>query len=142
MLFRSKDMKRSIDLMATRPELDLSNLIYFGVSWGGEMGNIMIPIEDRIRRAVLLVAGLNFEEAQPEVEAYQYTPYIKIPVLMLNGKYDFFFPVETSQKPMFQLIGTNAKDKYWHLHESSHTVPIEDFTKEVKNFLSKYATPQ
>ncbi|MEI7960657.1 MAG: SUMF1/EgtB/PvdO family nonheme iron enzyme, partial [Chitinophagaceae bacterium] len=102
-----KDMKRSIDVIESRSDLDVSNLIYFGVSWGGEMANIMIPIEPRIKRAVLLVAGLEFEEAKPEVEAASYTPFIKVPILMLNGKYDYFFPSETSQKPMFELIGTN-----------------------------------
>jgi dienelactone hydrolase len=136
-----KDMKRSIDVIESRSDLDASNLLYFGVSWGGEMANIMIPIENRIKRAVLLVAGLEFEEAKPEVEAASYTPYIKVPILMLNGKYDYFFPSETSQKPMFELIGTNKNDKYWYLHESSHTVPLDEFTKKVKIFLDKYSKP-
>jgi dienelactone hydrolase len=136
-----KDMKRSIDVIESRSDLDASNLLYFGVSWGGEMANIMIPIEPRIKRAVLLVAGLEFEEAKPEVEAASYTPFIKVPILMLNGKYDYFFPSETSQKPMFELIGTNKNDKYWYLHESSHTVPLDEFTKKVKIFLDKYSKP-
>jgi len=136
-----KDMKRSIDVIESRSDLDVSNLLYFGVSWGGEMANIMIPIEPRIKRAVLLVAGLEFEEAKPEVEAASYTPFIKVPILMLNGKYDYFFPSETSQKPMFELIGTNKNDKYWYLHESSHTVPLDEFTKKVKIFLDKYSKP-
>ncbi len=136
-----KDMKRSIDVIESRNDLDASNLLYFGVSWGGEMANIMIPIEPRIKRAVLLVAGLEFEEAKPEVEAASYTPFIKVPILMLNGKYDYFFPSETSQKPMFELIGTNKNDKYWYLHESSHTVPLDEFTKKVKIFLDKYSKP-
>ena len=136
-----KDMKRSIDVIESRADLDASNLMYFGVSWGGEMANIMIPIEPRIKRAVLLVAGLIFEEAKPEVEAASYTPFIKVPILMLNGKYDYFFPSETSQKPMFELIGTNKNDKYWYLYESSHTVPLDEFTKKVKIFLDKYSKP-
>ena len=136
-----KDMKRSIDVIESRADLDASNLMYFGVSWGGEMANIMIPIEPRIKRAVLLVAGLLFEEAKPEVEAASYTPFIKVPILMLNGKYDYFFPSETSQKPMFELIGTNKNDKYWYLYESSHTVPLDEFTKKVKIFLDKYSKP-
>ena len=136
-----KDMKRSIDVIESRSDLDVSNLLYFGVIWGGEMANIMIPIEPRIKRAVLLVAGLEFEEAKPEVEAASYTPFIKVPILMLNGKYDYFFPSETSQKPMFELIGTNKNDKYWYLHESSHTVPLDEFTKKVKIFLDKYSKP-
>ena len=86
-----KDMKRSIDVIQSRTDLDLSNLMYFGFSWGGEISNIMIPIEPRIKRAVLIVAGYAFDESKPEVEAASYTPFIKVPVLMLNGKYDYIF---------------------------------------------------
>ena len=136
-----KDMKRSIDVIESRTDLDLSNLMYFGFSWGGEMSNIMIPIEPRIKRAVLIVAGYAFDESKPEVEAAVYTPFIKVPVLMLNGKYDYIFPSETSQKPMYELLGTNKNDKYWYLHESSHTVPLDEFTKKVKIFLDKYSKP-
>ena len=42
---------------------------------------------------------------------------------------------------MFELIGTNKNDKYWYLHETSHTVPLDEFTKKVKIFLDKYSKP-
>ena len=35
----------------------------------------------------------------------------RVPTLMLNGRYDSFFPVESSQKPFFQHLGTPAADK-------------------------------
>ena len=42
---------------------------------------------------------------------------------MINGRYDFFFPVESSQDPMFRLLGTPAADKRHVVVEGSHEVP-------------------
>ena len=36
---------------------------------------------------------------------------MKTPVPMINAKYDFLLPVDTSQKPVFWLLGTPEKDK-------------------------------
>ncbi len=44
----------------------------------------------------MVVAGLLFQRSLPEVDPFHYAPRVTIPVLMLNGKYDFFFPCETS----------------------------------------------
>ena len=33
----------------------------------------------------------------PEVDQINFAPRVRIPVLMLNGRFDFFFPVDTSQ---------------------------------------------
>jgi hypothetical protein len=38
--------------------------------------------------------------------APDYLHRVTQPVLMLNGKYDMFFAVETAQKPIFHLLGT------------------------------------
>ena len=47
-------------------------------------------------------------------------PRVKVPVLMLNGKYDFTFPEETSQLPLFNALGTSDKDRY--LYEGGHEI--------------------
>jgi len=102
----AKDCSRSIDYLETRPEIDRTKIAYFGVSWGGAMGGIIPAVEKRIKVNVLLVAGLLFQRSLPEVEPVHFLPRITSPVLMLNGKYDFFFPYETSQRPFFELLGT------------------------------------
>ena len=35
-----------------------------------------------------------------------FAPRVKVPVLMLNGRFDFFGPTAISQEPMFKLLGT------------------------------------
>jgi len=133
-----KDMKRSIDLLETRKDLDISRLAYYGISWGGAMGNILCAIDDRIKIGVLYVAGLYQQECQLEVEQYVYTPNITIPVIMLNGKYDFFFPLETSQNPMYDLIATPTEHKRRYVYETGHNVPEENLVKEILAWLDTY----
>ena len=72
------------------------------------MGGIIPAVEPRIKASVLYVAGLTMERGRPEVEPINYLPRIKSPVLMLNGKYDFFFPSETSQKPFYNFLGPDS----------------------------------
>ena len=66
---------------------------------------------------------------------------MKIPVLMLNGKYDFVFPVDTSQAPMFRFLGTPEKDKRHLLFESGHSVPRRELMTETLQWFDKYLGP-
>ena len=90
---------------------------------------------------MLYVAGLTMERGRPEVEPINYLPRIKSPVLMLNGKYDFFFPSETAQKPFYQFLGTREPDKRWMLYEGGHDVPRTELIKESLAWLDKYLGP-
>ena len=91
--------------------MDSAKVAYYGVSWGGYLGGLMPAVEPRFKAVVLLVAGLEFQRGLPEVEPINFLPRITMPVLMLNGQYDHYFPVETSQRPMFRLLGTPADKK-------------------------------
>ena len=42
-----KDFRRSIDYLATRPEIDTGKLAFYGMSWGGWLGTILPAIESR-----------------------------------------------------------------------------------------------
>jgi dienelactone hydrolase len=131
-----KDYRRTIDYLSTRADVDTSKFAYFGVSWGGYMGSIIPAIEPRLKAAVLYVAGLTMERGRPEVEPINYLPRIKIPVLMLNGKYDFFFPVATSQEPFHRFLG--SPDKKYIVYEGGHDVPRTQLIKETLGWFDKY----
>jgi len=136
-----KDLRRSIDYLETRNDIDTDKLAYFGYSWGGFMGSIIPAVEPRIKASVLYVAGLEFQRSLPEVDPIHYLPRIKIPVLMLNGKYDFFFPYETSQLPFFELLGTPKQHKKMFLYDQGHNVPATQLTKESLTWLDQYLGP-
>jgi len=134
----AKDLSRGVDYLETRPEISTGQLVYYGVSWGGAMGAIMPAVEPRIKASVLYVAGLDFERARPEVDPVNFLPRVKVPSLMLNGKYDFFFPAETSQRPMFRLLGTPPDQKRYVLEQGSHFVARTRLIQEVLAWLDKY----
>ena len=87
---------------------------------------------------MLYVAGLKFERRQPEVDPINFIRRVRIPTLMLNGRYDFFFPDETAQLPMFRLLGTPPDQKRYVLEEGSHFVPRTRLIQETLAWLDKY----
>jgi hypothetical protein len=62
---------------------------------------------------------------------------------MLNGRDDFTFPLETSQVPLFRMLGTPDQDKRHIIYDGGH----EDFTtrmsfiKEALDWLDHYLDP-
>jgi eukaryotic-like serine/threonine-protein kinase len=134
----AKDLRRAIDYAETRSELATDHLAYYGVSWGGALGGLMPAVEPRIKVSVLIVAGLGFERARPEVDPFNFLPRITIPTLMLNGRYDFFFPIETAQRPMFRWLGTPADQKRYVVEEGSHYVPRTRQIQETLAWLDRY----
>jgi pimeloyl-ACP methyl ester carboxylesterase len=90
---------------------------------------------------VLYVAGFLFQRALPEAEQLNYAGRVRQPTLMLNGEYDFFFPVETSQQPMFERLGTPAEHKRWVVSPGAHTLPRNDVATELLAWLDRYLGP-
>lgn len=60
---------------------------------------------------------------------------------MLNGKYDYFFPYESSQLPFFERLGTPDEHKDFYLSEDGHFVPREELITRSLTWLDKYLGP-
>jgi eukaryotic-like serine/threonine-protein kinase len=136
-----KDLARSIDYLETRDDIDAGRIAYYGLSWGGAMGAIYPAVEKRIRAVVLYVAGFSFQRALPEADQINYVTRVTQPTLMLNGEHDFFFPSETSQRPMFELLGTPPEHKKQMTYPRGHSVPRTDMIKETLAWLDRYLGP-
>ncbi len=137
----SRDLGRTIDYLETRDDMDATRLAYYGLSWGGYMGAILPAIEKRIRVNVLYVAGMVSQRALPEVDAINYITRVTQPTLMLNGEFDFFFPVETAQKPMFELLGSPPEHKRRLTYHGGHSVPRVEMIKQTLGWLDRYLGP-
>jgi dienelactone hydrolase len=135
-----KDLKRSIDYLETRPDIDTGKLAYLGVSWGAKFGAIIPAVEERLKVSILNVGGL-WNDGRPEIQPINYLGRIKIPTLMLNGKYDMSFSYELSVKPMFDLLGTPPDQKELILYLCDHIIPRTEFIKETLNWFDKYLGP-
>ena len=81
------------------------------------------------------------DRARPEADPINFLPHIKVPVIMLNGKYDDLFPIETSQKPFFRLLGTPSDNKKYYVYERGHAVPRTQLITETLNWFDKYLGP-
>jgi dienelactone hydrolase len=131
-----KDISRSVDYLNTRKDLVPDKLGYYGFSWGAEMAPIVCAVEKRFKAAVLMGGGLMMTKTFPEVDPFNFLPRVKTPVLMLNGENDSFFPLGTSQKPMFNLLGTVEKKMI--VYEGGHYVPKSELMKESLFWFDKY----
>jgi len=134
----SKDLGRTIDYIETRKDLDHDKLAYYGLDDGAYLGSILAAIEKRIKVLVLAGGGVYLGKKLPEVDEINFTPRVTVPVLMINGRYDFFFPLEASQNPMFRLFGAPEKDKRHAVFETGHMPRHEQLIKEVLDWLDRY----
>ncbi len=136
-----KDFKRCIDYLETRTDIDSKKLAYYGYSWGGELANIILAVEERLKVSIVHLGGLmvsGFGKINPAGDPFNYVTRVKIPTLMLNGKYDISFQYEATVKPMYDLLGTPHKDKKLILCESDHHIPKNVLIKETLNWLDRY----
>jgi eukaryotic-like serine/threonine-protein kinase len=141
MIMWSKDVGRSLDYLESRPDIAPDRLGYIGNSWGAAMAPLFLAVEPRIKVAVLIVGGFYLQPALPEADPVNFAPRVTVPVLMLNGRFDFFFPTESSQEPMFNLLGTAADRKRRVVYDTSHTIPRTELVREVVQWMDRHLGP-
>jgi dienelactone hydrolase len=136
-----KDLSRTIDYLQTRDDLNVEKLAYYGLSWGSFTAPIVLAVEPRIKAAVLNVGGFWNARFLPEVDPLNFAPRVRVPVLMINGEHDIVFPLETGQKPMFDLLGTAPAHKRHYTTPASHIVPRNELIRETLDWLDRYLGP-
>jgi formylglycine-generating enzyme required for sulfatase activity/DNA-binding winged helix-turn-helix (wHTH) protein/dienelactone hydrolase/predicted Ser/Thr protein kinase len=138
-----KDLGRSLDYLEKRKDTDAAKVAYMGYSAGAAQGLIMPTVEKRIKAAILLSGGFQLTvKYLPEADPFNFVPHLTIPVLMLNGRYDSTFPLESSQRPLFSFLGTPAKDKREVIYEGGHgAFPRPGAVRECLDWLDKYLGP-
>ena len=105
------------------------------------MGALFPAVEDRLKVLVLVSPGFFLYQRKPEVDQLNFAPRVTAPVLMLNGRFDSYFPVGSSQEPMFRLLGTPAANKRRVVYDTGHDLPRKDEIKETLNWLDRYLGP-
>lgn len=137
-----QDVRRSIDYLETRPDIDRAKLAYFGFSAGAVMAPIVLATEPRFNVAELVVGGLSDAKVLPEADPLNFAPRARVPVLMMNGRYDLGFPLETSQRPLLNAFGAARADKKLVLLEAGHAmVGFPASTRESLEWLDRYLGP-
>ena len=99
--------------------------------------------EQRLKAAVLVSVGLTFDrDLLPEADPFNFLPRFQVPTLMAGGQSDFLFPLETSKRPMFRLLGAPEKDKRLFLWDGGHVPPnFQTEIKETLDWFDRYLGP-
>src|SRR5262249_7492243 len=87
----SRDLGRSIDYLETRQDIDHARIGFHFVS--GDTGVILSALEPRLKVSILQGSGL-WWQPPPEIDPINFAPRVRMPTLMVNGRYDFELPVE------------------------------------------------
>ena len=130
----TKELGRTIDYLETRRDINADRVAYLGLSYGASVGPSILPLEPRVGVAVLIGGGI----VRPDVVPF--IPRTTVPVLMLNGRYDHGRPVQTSQNPFFELLGTPPDRKRHVIYEDSghYPLPRAKMISEIVTWLDRY----
>ena len=90
--------------------------------------------------AVFEAAGLTYG-VLPEAQPANFAPHVKVPVLMVNGKYDFGVSA-AAQQHFFDILGTDPARKKHVVLEGGH-VPqdVRGLFREVLAWYDTYLGP-
>jgi eukaryotic-like serine/threonine-protein kinase len=131
---RTMDARRTVDYLEKRSDIDEKRLAYYGLSLGANMGPFILASEPRFRGAILFGGGIHAGARIPEFDSQHYLPRVTLPVLFIGGRNDFAFPLESSQRPYFELLGTPAGTKRHFVFEGGH-IPVQ-FNDSIREMLS------
>jgi DNA-binding winged helix-turn-helix (wHTH) protein/formylglycine-generating enzyme required for sulfatase activity/dienelactone hydrolase len=139
---RRWDLGATLDYLATREDIDASKIGYVGRSMGAAHALPLVALEPRLKTAVLLGGGLPPDNAPPEIEPVNFAPRVTLPVLMVSGKYDPYFPVDGAQRQLYELLGTRPEDKRHYTLEGGHgSLPRAELVRLVLDWLDRYLGP-
>ena len=143
------DLRRAIDFIETREELDAQRIGYYGISLGGITGTIFCGIEDRIKVPIVALAGgqmnLLYEKEALSTEAKNFVSIVEPlnfvkqiaprPFLMLNAKNDEIVPPLMSK--LLYRAAQEPKEIIWY--DAKHRdAPLDVIYGDGLNWFKKY----
>jgi cephalosporin-C deacetylase-like acetyl esterase len=134
-----KDAKRAVDYLESRDDIAAGKVAFDGTSLGTVLGISIMACEERFQAGLLRNGGLPGIQQVPEIDPLNYVSRIRVPVLMVNGRFDHLFPIETSQLPCLRMMGTPEEHKRHVLFEQSHSrANVNGEIRETLAWLDKY----
>jgi dienelactone hydrolase len=134
----SKEIGRSIDYLETRRDIDSARIAFYGFSTGAVLGPIFTALEPRFKASILLGGGVSGTPQPPDFEPTNFAPRVRVPTLMVAGRQDFARPVETLQRPVFDLLGPPPDQKRLALIDGGHIPRLQDIIREVLDWLDRH----
>jgi len=144
---RIRDFSRTVDYLETREDIDRERLGYQGLSWGANVGPLILALDRRFRAAVFLSGGMDLDDYRPdryspETDVLNFAPRAKTPTLIMNGRYDFLSPIEEESSILLRLLGTPDKDKLLRIYDTGHHVwQLNETRKDTFDWFDKHLGP-
>ncbi len=134
------DLRRGLDYLASRGDLDMSRIAFYGFSQGTEEGFIYAAVENRYRSIILVAGSLPASNPAwlPEITPANFAYHIIAPKLMLNGRYDEVFPLKTDIEPLYKFL---REPKRQFLYDAGHSPPLEIIVPVVNSWLDETLGP-
>lgn len=156
------DLRRAIDLLMARPDVDPERIAYLGVSYGGAVGGLLAGIEKRLQAYVLVVGdgGLVTHVTNPEnltmplnefseeykawiddmwsIEPIHYVNHASsTPLLFQNAVRDQYVNVEDAVR--YQDMASEPKHVIWY--ESEHWPLPDEAIMDNAKWLQQFIGP-
>jgi dienelactone hydrolase len=139
-----QDVMRVIDYLETRDDIGQEKIGYISISSGSQKAPIMLAVEKRFRTGVMIAGGLAPYEVLASCDPFNFAPNVSVPVLMLNGETDAFYPLEEAQIPLFRLLGSLNEHKRHSIYPGGHGFYASgrrqkhQVEREILDWLDKY----
>jgi eukaryotic-like serine/threonine-protein kinase len=134
------DLRRGLDYLETRDDIDSKKIAYCGPSAGASVGLILAAVDRRYASGVLAAAGIRKYWTQWVAEAnpVNFASHIRGPILMLQGRYDENFAWKTQAEPLYKLLN---EPKRLILYDGGHAPPLELFATTIHQWLDETLGP-
>ncbi len=135
------DLRRGLDYLETRPEVDFKKLTFLGVSNGANLGLLAVGVERRYNSAVFIGVGVDREWQSwiPEANFINFAPHARMPKLLVQGRYDETHPLATYLEPLYKLM---SEPKKLVIYDGGHIPTIEFLATSVNGWLDeKHGAP-
>jgi cephalosporin-C deacetylase-like acetyl esterase len=163
-LFRQTviDLRRGVDWLLTRPEIDPERIGFFGASQGSIIGVTFVAVEPRVKAAVFLIGGADFhilfrhsqlpalnimrnyltdeelDKIADDLAVVDPQYYIGAiaprPVMLMNGKKDYIISPEAGAR--LQELAGEPKETYWY--DGPHIPPFDKALVLSAKFFKKH----
>jgi cephalosporin-C deacetylase-like acetyl esterase len=155
------DLRRGLDLLAGRSDVDPKRIAYVGHSFGAQWGAILSAIDKRLKTAILMggvreAADIYLRNPDPDLaamrqktpmaklenylavvgtlDAVRYVPHSRIPLLFQFARYERFFDKE-SMDAYFD-AANQPKQELWY--DTGHELNDPKALEDRRDWLRKY----
>lgn len=135
----ANEYSRGVDYLESRDDIDVGRIAHIAFSAGGS-GLIFPAVDDRYKSIMLISSGMPeyVEQRLPEINGVNFVPYYAAPTLVLNGRFDEIYSINTHVRPLFNLL---PHPKRLEIVESGHVPPLEMSVPIMRGWLDETLGP-